>query len=310
MRLALQLVRRVYARTPLPCVYWFLAIAILLAGSSGCARDPAIVVDLEFVDENGAPAKVTVQLDGRQHESNAAGTLSLALAHPAVVVARGDGLLPEPVALGWSDQQKKLRIRVWRDGGGRRWVMHSAGDAMFGRRYSAPADGPPLLGSDIERDARAIVSHVGPVFAAATVRTLNLETVVSDLPDSAAYPGKRFILNSPPAALAALAELSVDVAGFANNHSRDYMDEGLKQSIEHLVSRGQAWQGASAEESGATSPLFWDVGAVRLAFLHYTTVNGDFVNDAYPTDEAVMPIGVAPTEFWQWEPRVWSFQGA
>lgn len=82
MRLALQLVRRVYARTPLPCVYWFLAIAILLAGSSGCARDPAIVVDLEFVDENGAPAKVTVQLDGRQHTSNAAGALRAHFINP------------------------------------------------------------------------------------------------------------------------------------------------------------------------------------------------------------------------------------
>jgi hypothetical protein len=50
-----------------------------------------------------------------------------------------------------------------------------------------------------------------------------------------------------------------------------------------------------------------DVGGVRVGLLAWTTVDGDFVNDSYPDEDAAAPAD--PSEPWLWERRAWGFDG-
>ena len=76
--------------------------------------------------------------------------------------------------------------------------MHHGGDVMFGRRFETPTTGDPLIPQDdAAGGAQRVVDSMSSAFSIADMRTVNLETVILDRDsDSAAYPGKRYILRS------------------------------------------------------------------------------------------------------------------
>ena len=118
-----------------------------------------------------------------------------------------------------------------------RIVIHSAGDVMLGRRFEVPYAGPGLVDPRDPGDgARRVVSHVAPAFAAADLRTVNLETVMSDRPDAAKYPGKHLILRSRTGSIAGVKALA-NVAILANNHARDFLDDGVADTRTTLAAR-------------------------------------------------------------------------
>src|SRR5262249_25082783 len=143
----------------------------------------------------------------------------------------------------------EVEVKLLSDDGGRRIVVHAGGDAMFGRRFEEPSEGTPLISKDrADTDARQVVQAVSRVFRMADVSTLNLETVVTTRSFDFAYPKKRFLLRSPPDALAALDELGVDAVTLANNHSRDFLDSGVEDTRQALTARGLPFVGAASEE--------------------------------------------------------------
>ncbi|MDP4505604.1 CapA family protein [Nonomuraea turcica] len=230
--------------------------------------------------------------------------------------------LPEPVPLGWSDAGREVRVRLMarlRN----RLVMHSAGDVMFGRRYETPPAGhdrhqhggpPPDPGQtplvprwDAADGARRVVSSIAPVFRAADLRTVNLETVLSDRPAGNAYPGKRYVLRSATASVAGLRALGVDVAVLANNHTRDFLDGGVADTRAALAKAGVAAVGAGPDPQQAAVPYLRRVAGVDVAMVAYTSVDGSFVNDHYPHGPAVGDTSAKAG--WQTRPRLWGFSG-
>jgi hypothetical protein len=156
---------------------------------------------LVIVSETGqAIAGASVDLGKRSVPANRRGIARLArLKGPSLAVVRAPGYLSEPVIIGQRNQRRDLRVRLWSAVGGKRYALHSSGDVMFGRRYNVPTEGEPLIPEgNAGPAAAAVVEPIRRAFAAADLSTINLETVISRLPDSAAYPGKRFILNSWP----------------------------------------------------------------------------------------------------------------
>ncbi|MEM9493516.1 MAG: CapA family protein, partial [Myxococcota bacterium] len=289
-------------------------------GESGDEDQPEVsfAAGFEVVDENGAPiAGATIDLGDRQAVTNGDGRAELGgLQGPVVALVGADGYITEPIPLDHSDTTGEVQVRLWSRGGGTRWVMHTGGDVMFGRRYVEPSSGDPMIPIDnIVGGARYVVDNIARSFSAADLRVLNLETVVSELPDADIYPGKRFILNSPPDTLAGLEALKTDVATLGNNHARDYMDIGVEETIRHLEDRGIGHVGGSADSQPADNPIYIEpVAGVRVAVLSWTTVNGDFVNDSYPdsTDPVPGECQVDPPErndCFQWQERTWGYTG-
>ncbi|MEZ6189572.1 MAG: hypothetical protein R3F62_31800, partial [Planctomycetota bacterium] len=185
-------------------------------GDTAQALPPSFAVELRVSDEQSQPvagARVVLS-DTQTLTTDGAGRATLAgLDQPVLAVVEAAGFFSEPVALGRGDVAQVVSLQLLRDQGpnGRRRVcMHFGGDSMLGRRYTDP-DEEGLVRvsqSDGGAQARRVVEALAPLFKAADVRALNFESLVAELPQSLAYPRKRFLIQSPTAtAIPALQEL-------------------------------------------------------------------------------------------------------
>ncbi len=294
------------------------AIPATLSLLSAACKDPVdpleVTVTVEVRSETGSPVSgARVDLGrGETLTTDKHGKVKVRLKTAELAIVSATGSLDEPLAIGRDDGGQVVSVKLWA-ASGRRWVMHSAGDVMFGRRYSAPTEGPALI--DLARPAdgaRHVVDAIKPAFITADVRTVNLETVVSTLGASEAYPGKRFILNSPPEALAALDALGVDAVDLANNHGRDYLTRGIDATVRALADNTlSSFGGTGRDDDSPPAPLVIDARHdVKVGFLGWTSVDGSFVNDSYPVDGAAVPPDILPEDMWQYEPRTWGYEGA
>jgi poly-gamma-glutamate synthesis protein (capsule biosynthesis protein) len=74
-------------------------------------------------------------------------------------------------------------------------------------------------------------------------------------------------LRGSPAIAAYLKTLGVGAWGLANNHIRDFGDEGVVQTIKNLADQGIASFGAGCNHQEAAKPLEARVGDLRVGFL-------------------------------------------
>lgn len=296
---------------------WAFLMALALFGA-GCQRR-IFEVSIVTVDESGNPL-AQVRLAGLSKElfTNAEGRAQLRhLKHPVVLVLSKSGYLDEPVTIGWENQIQELRVTLLSDQGGRRLVLHAGGDTMLGRRFLDPKASGPVFATnggmiqlgDGGVSARAVVSDLAPLFRAADLRMLNLECAVGEFQPDVDSPGKRWILNMFPESLAALEELEVDVADLANNHVRDFLDAGIQSTVDAAAARGIRTVGAGATQKSAETPLIVECKGKKIGILAYTSVDGDYVNDAYPVDGEAKPDTVASEDEWSWTTRSWGWSG-
>jgi poly-gamma-glutamate capsule biosynthesis protein CapA/YwtB (metallophosphatase superfamily) len=270
---------------------------------------------LRVVDEGRAPiAGAMVDIGTSVEISDQRGYVVLAHHRdPVVVVINGPGLLVQPVVVGHAQGGQLVEVAMRADAGGARWSMHVAGDVMLARRYyAAQGDAPALIDPrDIIGGARRVVAPVARAFAAADVSTVNLETVVSTLPDSDAYPQKRIVINSHPDTLAALDAMGVDLVMLGNNHTRDYLDQGVTETMTALGAWGIPYVGAAADGSvPAQAPAILDAGQVRVGMLSYTTLTGDSSNDRLAEDGDTEPPDLDPDDAWEYQARLWGHTNA
>ncbi|KAF0240954.1 MAG: hypothetical protein FD180_4688 [Planctomycetota bacterium] len=272
---------------------------------------------MQVVDEAGAPlAGATILVAGSTFTSASDGTALIpGLNEPVTAEVSLAGFLTEPFLLDQSDSAATRLLPLLAStgpGGLPRLAIHFGGDAMLGRRYVTPTetDTAVVTPGDGGASARAVVSSTAPVLRAADLSIVNLETVVGSLPDTAAYPKKRFLIQSPPEITEALDELGVDVVNLGNNHSRDWLEPGLSSTFAAIDGAGIPRLGAGLTDVEAETALTVGSGGLSVGLLSYTSITGDAVNDAYPLDADPVPPGLPPTESWQYEFRDWGFTGA
>lgn len=270
---------------------------IAVLGVAGCGGGPAFetrvepfTVNLEVAAEDATPLPEAVLdlVGGGRLTADRRGRIAVTSDRPTAGVVSAPGFLAEPLVVS-REQAAGIEVRLWRRIGPKgeaRTALHFGGDTMLARRFVEGVDGgqvPLVERGDGGASARAVVAGIAPLFAAADLSTVNLETVIGTLPDEQAYPGKRFLLQSPPEALAALDELGVDVVALGNNHSYDWLEAGLRSTRSALESAGLAFTGAGVDATEARQPAVRRAGGVVIGTLSYTTVDGDFVNDQLPT---------------------------
>ena len=114
--------------------------------------------------------------------------------------------------------------------------------------------------------------EAGPVLAAADIATANLEGVVSSR--GAPVPDKRYHLRGPRAVLQGAAGAGgLDVLTLANNHTGDYGDAALLDTLVAAHGAGLETVGAGANLAAAHRPVVVESGGLRVAFLGYSDVN-------------------------------------
>ncbi len=229
-----------------------------------------------------------------------------------LVVVEAEGYFSSPVVLDRSMVGSEVRVTMVEDvgpAGERRVCMHFAGDAMLGRRYIDPVrdDTAVVTPGDGGDSARAVVAAAAPLFRAAGVRSLNLETVVGTLTIDQAYPKKRFLLISPPETVDLLDELAPNVITLGNNHARDWLDLGVASTVDALKDAGFPCVGAGRDVAEAEARQTFVQDGYLIGSLSYTSVNGDFVNDSLPLGDP--PPSLPEKEAWQYEERSFGFTG-
>ncbi len=266
-----------------------------------------IVVTINVVDESGSPVEdaAFTEVDRTQHPADA-GVIELWVTDPRAGLIEAPGYLSEPVVVDAA--VGTIEVALWSEqgpDGTPRIAMHFAGDSMFGRRYLTSRDGrPPLISTgDGGASAAAVVEGVASVFSAADVSMVNLETVLGDAPMTEAATGKRFLLQSPQEATAALEALGVDVVVLGNNHSADWGDAGVRSTLEILADAELPAIGAGLDDEQARVPAIVSREGLEIGVLSYTTVTGSAANDALPTAELPEPRNLTVQNRWQYELR-------
>jgi poly-gamma-glutamate synthesis protein (capsule biosynthesis protein) len=137
-----------------------------------------------------------------------------------------------------------------------------AGDTMLGRGVA------DLLAAAPDRELLA--AEVVAAIAEADVFILNLECSISARGQSRASPEQPFAFRAPPAAAAALAQLSVTCVTLANNHALDFGDEALLDTFDYLKAEGIVCVGAGPDLERARRPVVLDVSGFRLGVVAVT----------------------------------------
>jgi hypothetical protein len=114
--------------------------------------------------------------------------------------------------------------------------------------------------------------EAGPVLSAADLATANLEGVISSR--GTPVPDKRYHLRGPRAVVqGAAAAGGLDVVSLANNHTGDYGDAALLDTLAAAHAAGLETVGAGATLAAAHRAVVVEAGGLRVAFLGYSDVN-------------------------------------
>lgn len=273
---------------------------------------PPSTFTLYVVDEAGdGVITSSLAIVGRPLPVKVAGSAQISLDQPVAGVLSADGYLTEPVVLDPSQQSATVQLlAAVGPNGQQRRVMQFGGDVMMGRRYQTGGENPSTAVAKSAKQARDVVRWVAPLMAAADASMVNLETVVGELPTLDAYPGKRFLLQSPPIVLDALDEMGIDLVTLGNNHAYDWQQGGVESTIAALDDAGMAWAGAGTDATQAQAGRMLDVNGMHVGVVSATTVNGDFVNDSLPGADEEQPSDVLAGDEWQYEARPFGFGSA
>jgi poly-gamma-glutamate synthesis protein (capsule biosynthesis protein) len=131
------------------------------------------------------------------------------------------------------------------------------GDTNLDPRYI-----PALVGRGYEH----AFSGLQGIFLQDDLTIVNFECAASSIGRPLA---KRFTFNCDLDALPVMRSEGVDVANLANNHSRDWGEAALLESIETVREAGMAPVGIGATAQEAHEPAFFDINGWRIAVLGF-----------------------------------------
>ncbi|WP_052762063.1 CapA family protein [Jiangella alkaliphila] len=126
------------------------------------------------------------------------------------------------------------------------------------------------VGERLAAGQRVFSDDIASLLAGADLVVANLECCITTSTQRWPSPSKRFYFRAPPAAADALAELGVDCVTLANNHSMDYGEVGLSETIDRLTRVGIDVVGAGADVMRARAPSVVEVNGVRVGVMGVT----------------------------------------
>jgi poly-gamma-glutamate capsule biosynthesis protein CapA/YwtB (metallophosphatase superfamily) len=139
--------------------------------------------------------------------------------------------------------------------------LTAGGDVMFGRRVATVA----ARTGDVSQPLRAI----GPRLASADLTVLNLESTLSRA-GTPQQGGDSFA--APPGVVAGLRDAGVDVLSLANNHTGDFRQRALLDTVRLVRAGGIQPVGAGGNLTEAARPVIVERDGVRFGFLAFNAI--------------------------------------
>lgn len=170
-----------------------------------------------------------------------------------------------------------------------------AGDTSLGRRYLDPDEGTPpdevppddpdalVQASDPLPGSRAVFDPVRELVSGADLFLLNFESVVTDDP-ATPHPDKDYKIFTLPGSLPALAELGVDFVSLGNNHTYDYLEQGVADTLAHVGVEGLPHAGLGRDEVEAFVPSVLVEETASYAIVAANSVSGSQFATDYQAD--------------------------
>ena len=158
-----------------------------------------------------------------------------------------------------------------------RVLLAFGGDVMMGRRYAKPYFNNPVLihNESIKQDTHAIVQYMAPYIKKADFAAVNLETQIADKTPNERAP-KSVTFYSPPETVSALKNAGIDYVTLGNNHTYDYLESGLKSTIDALNHFNMPYSGAGMNQQQALAAYRTALNGIEYALLGYVGWEGGF----------------------------------
>src|SRR5215216_414235 len=137
-----------------------------------------------------------------------------------------------------------------------------AGDVMLGRGVDAALEG--MRPEEPWGDAL-------PLLDAADLRLINLECAITSHVNPWNRTPKTFHFRADPSrAVGVLRAARIDACSLANNHTLDFEERGLLDTLEHLDAAAIRHAGAGRDENEAARPAHLPAGVARVALVAFT----------------------------------------
>src|ERR671920_2421017 len=138
--------------------------------------------------------------------------------------------------------------------------------------------GDVMLGRQVNKAVRITSPEqpwgdVLPLLLSADLRIVNLECAITDSEQPWTRTPKVFHFRADPSAVEVLRAARVDGCSLANNHTLDFEEQGLLDTLGYLQEAGIPYAGAGRDQEEAARPALLGASseeAGRLALLAFT----------------------------------------
>jgi poly-gamma-glutamate capsule biosynthesis protein CapA/YwtB (metallophosphatase superfamily) len=138
---------------------------------------------------------------------------------------------------------------------------------------------------------------VMPLLNDADLRIVNLECAITDKDRPWTRTPKVFHFRTPPSAVETLRTAQIDACSLANNHTLDFEEQGLLDTLEHLDAAGIRHAGAGRNQEEAVDPAILIVPADhthRVALLAFTDNEPSFAAGPDRPGTNYLPVSLRP----------------
>ena len=163
------------------------------------------------------------------------------------------------------------------------------GDVMLGRKVGEALD-------DHMRPEEPW-GDVMPLLDAADLRIINLECAITDNERPWTRTPKVFHFRAQPSAIETLRTARIDACSLANNHTLDFEEQGLLDTLEHLDAAGIRHAGAGRNREQAAEPAILTLPAGdtrRTALLAFTDNESPFAAGTDRPGTNYLPVSLRP----------------
>jgi poly-gamma-glutamate capsule biosynthesis protein CapA/YwtB (metallophosphatase superfamily) len=162
--------------------------------------------------------------------------------------------------------------------------------------------GDVMLGRGVNEMLRTLSPEqvwgdVLPLLHSADLRIINLECALTDHERPWARTPKVFHFRADPSAVEVLRAARVDGCSLANNHTLDFEEQGLLDTLEHLEANYIRYAGAGRNQEEAMSPAFLETcsnHASRVALLAFTDNEPSFAAGPNRPGTNYLPVSLEP----------------
>src|SRR3712207_6596323 len=131
--------------------------------------------------------------------------------------------------------------------------------------------GDVMLGRGVNETLRSVRPEepwgdVLPLLGSADLRIINLECAITEHRRPWSRTPKVFHFRADPVAAEVLGAARVDACSLANNHTLDFEEQGLLDTLTHLKTAGIRYVGAGRNLEEAGRPVLLEGGVALVAF--------------------------------------------